>query len=37
MSSLPYYAVEKAFHDYVDDIEAVNIYYLVTLIGYVPD
>jgi hypothetical protein len=37
MSSSAYYSVEKWFHDYADDIEAVNIHYVVTLIGDVPD
>ena len=37
MSSSAYYSVEKSFHDYADDIEAVNIHYVVTLIGAVPD
>jgi len=37
MSSSAYYAVEKSFHDYADDIEAVNIHYVTTLIGAVPD
>jgi hypothetical protein len=32
-----YYSVEKSFHDYAADIEAVNIHYVVTLIGGVPD
>ena len=37
MSSSAYYLVEKSFHDYADDIEAVNIHYVVTSIGDVPD
>ena len=37
MPSSAYYSVEKYFYDYADDIEAVNIHYVVTLIGDVPD
>ena len=34
---MDHYAVEKSFLDYADDIEAVNIHYLVTLIDDIPD
>jgi hypothetical protein len=37
MSSSVYHSVEKSFHDYADDIEAVNIHYVVTSIADIPD
>jgi hypothetical protein len=37
MSSIDYHTVEKSFFDYAGDIEAVNIHYVVTVIGNVPD
>jgi hypothetical protein len=34
---MPYYVIEKTFRDYADDIEGVNIHYVVTPIGESPD
>ena len=37
MSSTAYHVVEKFFRDYADDIEGVNIHYVVTRIGEAPN
>jgi hypothetical protein len=34
---MDHYTVEKSFLDYADDIEAVNIHYVLTLIEDIPD